>query len=298
MNAPNQISMSADIAGQSATAPSWHAAIELGLRRGPLRTDVYHVLHKGPLRIQRPFYPEGDLCHLYLLHPPGGMVPGDELQVDLALEAGSSALVTTPSAGKAYRSDRQKTPQLQGICARVEEDACLEWLPQETIIFDGAEAELRNEFHLAAGAQLLAWDIVVLGRRASGESFDEGRCLQRFTILKEGRPLLSERTLWQGGSALLDGPWGMAGRWVSGSLFATLTADRALLDELRDGLAAQPYYDQCQAEWGLSQRRDLFMARYLGNSPEHCRRGFTYLWEKLRPLLNGRPACRPRIWNT
>ncbi|AKH67890.1 urease accessory protein UreH [Spongiibacter sp. IMCC21906] len=290
----------ADVAGQQSDkiARSWSAAIELELLKGPGRTDIRHVLHKGPLRIQRPFYPEGECCHVYLLHPPGGMVPGDELQVAIDLGTGAEALLTTPSAGKAYKSDKQKTAQLQGITAHISSDACLEWLPQETIIFDGAEAELRNDFHLSGNAKLLAWDIVVLGRRASGESFDAGRCLQRFTILRDGRPLLNERTLWEGGSDMLRANWGMANRWVSGSLFATLEADRATLDVLREGLAAQPYFDKCQAEWGLSQRRDVFMARYLGNSPEHCRKGFEYLWGQLRPLLNGREACRPRIWNT
>lgn len=277
---------------------SWPAAIDIDFVSGPHRTAIRHVLHRGPLRVQRPFYPEGDCCHCYLLHPPGGMVPGDELQVSLALAPGAQVLLTTPSAGKAYRSDDSKTPQVQGIRAQLAGSACLEWLPQETIVFEGAEAELRNDIDLAADARLFAWDIVVLGRRASGEAFREGRCLQRFNIRRAGQPLLSERTLWQGGSALLDAPWGMAGRWVSGTLFATLEADRATLDGLRDGLAAQAYYAQCRGEWGLSQRGELFMARYLGDSPEHCRKGFEYLWGQLRPLFNGRGACRPRIWNT
>ncbi len=225
-------------------------------------------------------------------------VPGDELEVSLSLAAGAQALLTTPSAGKAYRSDHSKTPQLQGICARVDDGACLEWLPQETIVFEGAEVELRNAFELAATARLFSWDIVVLGRRASGEQFASGRCLQRFNITRGGRPLLSERTLWEGGAALLEAPWGMAGRWVCGSLFTTLEADRSTLDRLRQGLAEQLYYSQCRGEWGLSQRGELFMARYLGDSPEHYRRGFEYLWGQLRPLLNERPACRPRIWNT
>ena len=277
---------------------SWHAAIALVLRAGPVRTDLVRCDHQGPLRVQRPFYPEGECCHIYLLHPPGGMVPGDVLQIDLDLQACAQALLTTPAAGKLYRSDLAQTPQLQGIQASVAEGACLEWLPQETIVFEAAEGELHNRFELKGDAKLFAWDIVVLGRRASGEGFARGRCLQRVDILRDGRPLLAERTLWQGGSAMLDAPWGMAGRSVSGTLFATLSADGATLDSLRERLAAQPWFDLAGGEWGLSQRRDLFMARYLGDSPEHCRKGFEFLWQALRPLFKGQTASRPRIWNT
>lgn len=296
MNAPS--TAQPGLRAETVAGKFWLAAIELQLRNSPRRTEIGHLLHKGPLRVQRPFHPEGDCCHVYLLHPPGGMVPGDELQVDIGVEAHASALLTTPSAGKAYRSDDRKTPQTQGIRARVEESACLEWLPQETIVFEGAEVALDNEFHLAPHAKLFAWDIVVLGRRASGEAFARGRCRQCFNITRAGRPLLAERTLWEGGSAMLDAPWGMAGRWVCGTLLATLETDRATLDQLRESLAAQPYYLRKRGEWGLSQRGELFMARYLGDSPEHCRKGFEHLWAQLRPLFNGRAPCRPRIWNT
>jgi urease accessory protein len=278
---------------------SWQASIELGFRAGKIRTDLVRSLHKGPLRVQRPFYPEDECCHVYLLHPPGGMVPGDALRVALNLDSGAHALLTTPSAGKVYRSDAAKTVQSQGVSAYVGSDACLEWLPQETIIFEGAEAELSNHFALHGNASLCAWDIVVLGRRASGECFSHGRCTQKIDVSRDGVLLLKERTEWLGGSRMLDAPWGMGGMSVSGTLFATLLCDQLMMDTLREGLAELvASRGWLPAEWGLSQKRDIFLARYLGNSPEQCRKGFIWLWSQLRPILNGRAACPPRIWNT
>ena len=286
-------------AAQITSVKSWPAAIELGLRAGENRTDLVRISHKGPLRVQRPFYPEGDCCHVYLLHPPGGLVAGDILRVAVSLAAGAQALLTTPSAGKVYRSDLAKTAQSQGVSADVADGACLEWLPQETIVFEGAEAELSNHFALQGDARLCAWDIVVLGRRASGEGFARGRCTQKIEISRDSKPLLVERTEWLGGSAMLNAPWGMAGASVSGSFFATMICDQAMMDKLRDGLvelAEQSTW--LAAEWGLSQKRDIFIARYLGDSPEQCRKGFAWLWSQLRPQFNGRTACSPRIWNT
>ncbi|WP_339677786.1 urease accessory protein UreD [uncultured Zhongshania sp.] len=278
---------------------SWQASIELLFRPNKNRTDLVRSLHKGPLRVQRPFYPEDDCCHVYLLHPPGGMVPGDALRVSLELDTRAQALLTTPSAGKVYRSDTAKTVQSQGVSASVASGACLEWLPQETIVFEGAEAELSNQFHLHGDARLCAWDIVVLGRRASGEGFGRGRCLQKIAISRDGVPVLSERTEWLGGSRMLDAPWGMGGMSVCGTLFATVQCDQDVMDTLRDGLAELvASKGWLAAEWGLSQKRDIFLARYLGDSPEQCRKGFIWLWSQLRPLLNGRKACPPRIWNT
>lgn len=285
----------------AATPPikSWPAAIELGLRASDIRTDLVRISHKGPLRVQRPFYPEGDCCHVYLLHPPGGMVAGDTLRVAVTLDSGAQALLTTPSAGKVYRSDLAKTAQCQGVSAELADGACLEWLPQETIVFEGAEAELSNHFALQGSAQLCAWDIVVLGRRASGEGFARGRCRQKIEISRDGKPLLVERTEWLGGSAMLEAPWGMGGASVSGSFFVTMSCDQAMMDNLRDGLAELAVQrNWLAAEWGLSQKRDIFIARYMGNSPEQCRKGFAWLWAQLRPAFNSRKACQPRIWNT
>lgn len=272
----------------------WKAAISLGLVRRERRTVLAASSHYGPLRVQRPFYPEGSVCHVYLLHPPGGMVAGDDLAIDVDLSAGAEALLTTPAAGKFYRVAPYAPPQSQGVHAAVAAGATLEWLPQESIAFNGARGELRNRFELQGDAGLIGWDILCLGRRASGEQFETGRLVQRIEIYRNGAPLFIDRVVFEGGSEMLRSPWGMHGQSVSGTLFATLPPGLQTavnVDELRNALPGGP-------EWGLSRRGDILLIRYLGHSAEACRRGFESIWQLLRPRLMQRPAVRPRIWNT
>ncbi|WP_101758505.1 urease accessory protein UreD [Oceanicoccus sp. KOV_DT_Chl] len=276
-------------------ADGWQASLQLQLKHKGVRTVLQSSVHHGPLRVQRPFYPEGGVCHLYLLHPPGGMVAGDNLTIGLDCQSASQTLVTTPAAGKLYRVAAQASPQYQGVSAKLAAGAELEWLPQETILFNGARGELRNRFDLAADSRLLGWDIVCLGRRASGECFDSGQVKQRIEIYREGRPLLIDRVNFRGGSDMLNAPWGMAQQPVSGTLFATINTGVAISAEaLR---AVLPAVDTNQ-QWGLSERNGILLVRYLGNSAEVCRRGFERIWQQLRPTLMIRPMLRPRIWNT
>lgn len=271
------------------------------------RTILKTVDHFGPLRVQRPFYPEGDVCHVYLLHPPGGMVGGDSLAIAINLATGAHSLVTTPAAGKLYRVADGVQPQYQGVRARVADGAVLEWMPQETIVFNGARGELLNRFELEGSAQCFGWDIVCLGRRASGESFDTGQLLQKIEIYRGAKPVFLDRVRFDGGSAMLAQPWGMNGKTVSGTLFATAPAGQAFdRDSLRSALSTD-------SQWGLTVRQtmstlapdatpcsgeQMLLVRYLGDSAERCRQGFERIWQQLRPQLMSRPAHRPRIWNT
>jgi urease accessory protein len=285
----------ADSVAQQA-ADGWQASLELLFKCNPLRTVLQTVNHRGPLRVQRPFYPEGSVCHVYLLHPPGGMVAGDNLAIAVDLQAGAQTLLTTPAAGKLYRVAKQASPQYQGVCAKLAAGSALEWLPQETILFNGARGELLNRFELTGDAVLIGWDIVCLGRRASGETFESGNLKQRIEILRDGRPVYIDRINFDGGSDMLSQPWGMAGHTVSGTFFATIMPDcKPSLDELRAQLAQSVTE---LGSWGLTLRGELLLARYLGDSAEHCRRGFECIWQQLRPLLVKRPMLRPRIWNT
>lgn len=279
-------------------ADGWQASLSMGFRAKAERTVLQTVEHRGPLRVQRPFYPEGAPCHIYLLHPPGGMVAGDNLAIAAELEAGSQALITTPSAGKLYRVADGAAPQFQGVSATLAEGSQLEWLPQEAILFNGARGELLNRFELAADARLIGWDIVCLGRRASGETFDYGQLKQRIEIYREGLPLYIDRVQFDGGSEMLRAPWGMAEQPVSGTLFATLGDTEVSLDGLRELLRDELATGDDRRCWGLTRRGEVLLVRYLGVSAEHCRRGFEKIWQQLRPALLSRPAVRPRIWNT
>ncbi len=270
----------------------WQAGLQISLKPKLGRTVLQSVKHYGPLRVQRPFYPEGFVCHLYLLHPPGGLVAGDSLAISLDLESGAQALITTPAAGKLYRVTSHALPQYQGVSAKLRPASVLEWMPQETIVYNDANGELLNRFDLEGDAALIGWDIICLGRRASGEKFTGGRLKQSIEIYRDGVPLFIDRINFVGGSDMLQAPWGMNGLSVSGTMFVTLDKDAKLdLDSLREKIPEGK-------QWGISQRSDVLLLRYLGDSAESCRRGFEAAWRHLRPIILKRSVHRPRIWNT
>lgn len=279
----------------------WHASLKLGFapRRG--LTRLIENVYCGPLRVLKPFYPEADCCHVYLLHPPGGLVLGDELRIDVHAESNSHALVTTPSAGKVYGVKNGLEKQQQSIALTIAADACLEWLPQETLVFNGANALLQADIQLHADAQLVFWDIVCFGRPASQLGFDSGECTQMIRITRDGIPLLIERNQVRGGGALQASSWGLNNHNSMGTLVMTLQTGREQRQELiqmleQTGIDAGD--SQSSHRWGLTQKDDLFIARYLGDSASHCRRGFEFLWQTLRPLMIDKPAVSPRIWST
>lgn len=293
--------MTAQFIAPHTTTRRWHASLKLGfaLRRGITRMVENH--HCGPLRVLKPFYPEADCCHVYLLHPPGGLVLGDELRISLHADSDSHALLTTPSAGKVYGVKNGIEKQQQRVSLSLAAGACLEWLPQETLIFNGANALLQSDIQLQAGAKLVFWDIVCFGRPANQLSFDSGTCTQLIRIEREGIPLLIERNLVHGGGALQASAWGLGGHDSMGTFIMTLRTGREQRQELTEMLAQTSTtgsHPHSIHRWGLTQKDDLFIARYLGDSASHCRRGFELLWQALRPLMINKPAVSPRIWST
>ncbi|MEJ2424632.1 MAG: urease accessory protein UreD [Candidatus Thiodiazotropha sp.] len=270
---------------QLKTQPGWQASLSLGFRKSPARTVLAERRHRGPLSVQRPLYPEGDLCHVYLLHPPGGVAGGDELNVQARVEPGAQALVTTPGATKFYRSAGPLASLTQEL--RVQ-DGTLEWLPQENIFFPGAVAEIHTRVMLEGAGLFIGWEINCLGRTVLKERFEPGRALFHFSLYRQGRPILLER-LNLNGAETLDGPAGLRGQPVIGTLVATLE-DGSSLDGLRDSLSGD--------ELALTWVDGLLVARYLGDSTERARNCFVALWQRLRPVVIGRPPCAPRIWNT
>ena len=273
-------------------AGGWSANLSLGFSARGARTVLTHRRHDGPLQVQRPFYPPGErACHVYILHPPGGVVGGDSLAIRAQVELGAHALLTTPAAGKLYRSDGASAQLSQEL--RVAENAWLEWLPQETIAFDGARAVSETRVALTGTAGFIGWEILCLGRPAAGEVYARGTFTQRFKIWRDGTPLWWERNALTGGAPVLHAPWGLAGRSVVATLVAVGRAPGAL-PALRELLNAE--HDD--GEFAVSQLRDVLVCRYLGNSAEQARAGFIAAWRLLRPALWGIEASPPRIWST
>lgn len=280
---------------QPEPSSTWHAELHLGFARHGERTVLCENRHRGPLRVQKALYPEGDsVCQAILLHPPSGIAGGDHLAISTRVEAGAHAQLTTPGAGKWYRSGGAEASQ--HIDLTVTEGATLEWLPQETIIFDGARARLETRVSLAADSRYLGWDILCLGRAAAGERFENGRFDLFSRIDRENRPIWLERGGFDGNDPMLSSPAGWAGATVCGTLLCTfpgLPQQAATLLE-----AGRKVFPADGANHGLSALPGILVARYLGNSSEAARLWFADLWAILRPVCCSRPAVIPRIWNT
>jgi urease accessory protein len=275
-------------ASQVPTDDGWQAGLQLGFRAAGRRTLLAERRRHGPLAVQRPFYPEGDVCHVYLLHPPGGVVGGDVLAIDIRLEAAARALITTPGATKFYRSAGRLARQTQTL--RVEDGAVLEWLPQENILFPGAEVALETRVELQGDARLALWEIQCLGRPTNDEGFDEGHLDSRLTILRDDVPLVLERLRVDAGNRFRRSL--MAGFAVSATLLIS-HAQTAEVEACRDLL-----YSGDTDHAGASLVDGILIVRYLGNSTERARGLFTEIWQRLRPATLGRAASTPRIWAT
>lgn len=245
--------------------------------------------------MQRPLYPEGDsVCHIAILHPPGGVVGGDELRVQAALDTGTHALITTPAAGKFYRSAGPIARQIQEM--RVAPGATLEWLPQENIVYSGARVHARTRIALEGDAGFLGWEIFCLGRPAAGETFIAGDYRQDFELWRDGEPLYLERGRYVGGDAVLGAPWGLRGQPISATLICAGSPSN-VIGAIRDGWEGlKPASDGELAT--VSQLDGVLLCRYLGSSATCARRFFVLAWGLLRPAMIGRPPCPSRFWHT
>ncbi|MGO4998368.1 urease accessory protein UreD [Oceanisphaera sp. W20_SRM_FM3] len=273
----------------------WLAELDIKLVPIADKTHLKQLAFTGPLRIQRPFYPEGGVCHLYVLHPPGGLVSGDQLKIQAFCAANSQSLLTTPSAGKIYGRDSDGVAQGQRVRLQLANNAECEWLPQETLIFRDANALLDTQIELDTEARFIGWDLVCLGRPAAGEVFNKGRLDQRIRLWRNGRLLFNERLQLTADSELQHSRVGLADQCVFGTLVASgpeldAAPQTELLNALRSCLPSPVFT--------VTQRLGVLLVRYLGNDMNQCRAGMWQAWSLTRPVLLGRPACIPRIWHT
>ncbi|PVY75749.1 urease accessory protein [Tamilnaduibacter salinus] len=261
--------------------------------RGPV-TQLVRNAHDGPLRVQRPFHPEGPngCCHVYLLHPPGGLVSGDALTYHTTVETGAHALVTTPAAAKLYQTDSHGVAWTQHADLHVEPGATLEWLPQETLAFNGSRGTQSTRIDLADGARCLGWEMLALGRPASDLPFVTGRLEQRFHLTRNGQPLWIERQTLDPHHRRFRGAWGQGGATVQATLWAVgLEDDRAAIEALREAMPAS-------GRWAVTQRQGVLLLRYIGDDRNEAWDLCEQAWTILRPQLTGQTARRPRIWST
>ncbi|WP_330114535.1 urease accessory protein UreD [Pseudomonas sp. JS3066] len=268
--------------------PSWHAELELAYALDGATTRPVQRRHKGPLRVQKHLHAEGpQVCQHIIVHPPGGIAGGDRLDISARAGKGAWAQLTSPGAAKWYRA---ASPAFQQVELNVESGATLEWLPQETIVFSGAKAELSTRIELADDARLFYWDMVALGRPAARERFVEGHFQAHLDIRRNGTLIWHERQRVEGADGLLDSPIGLASHPVFATLIVTGEIDSNLLERCREL--------PCAGRGDLTQLPGLLVARCLASEALHARAWLIDLWRLLRPALLGREAAPPRIWST
>jgi urease accessory protein len=279
------------------TAMPWHAKLQLQYTHDGTGTSALDR-HEGPLRVLQRLYPEGPgICHHVLVHPPGGVVGGDVLELDATLERNCHALITTPGATRFYRSAGDTA--LQQVLCRLAEGARLEWLPMETIAYSACQAHNRLNFNLSPGAETIGWDLLALGLPAAGQPFERGRFVQELELpgawLERGRIDATD-------FALLDSPLGWAGRRVlatmwfaAGSALAPARRD-ALLDVSRACVAG---HAELSAHAGATAPHErVVVLRALTHRVEPAMQLFKQVWAAWRGATWQLDATAPRLWRT
>ncbi len=281
----------------------WSARLNLRFEprevNGATRTVMTERDHFGPLRILKPLYPEGDdTCHAVIVHPPGGIVAGDSLVVDARVDSGAHALATTPGAQKLYRSTGAAASAITRL--HVADDASLEWMPQETMVFDGVRAKQTLEIKLAPKARFFGWEMLCLGRTTRGERFATGEFRQSIRLVRAGSdaPLWRESMILIGSDPLMTSPLGFRDLPVAATAWIAVPADESgvvaaeVLTNVREALGEAPLAAASSPEQGL------IVIKAMGDAPEAVRNLLIGVWKRIRLQVFGREPQLPRIWST
>jgi urease accessory protein len=274
------------VASHERGGQGWRAHLNLNFAARGGRTYLATRSHTGPLVVQRAFHPEGDTCHAYIVHPPGGIVGGDELHLEASAAIGSQVLLTTPAATKFYRSDGRIARQIQSISAK---DAQVEWLPQETIFFPGARARSETRVVLQGHSRFIGWEIPCLGLPARNQPFETGELQLNLELWRDAMPLFIDRMRMSGTSAARTARWGLAGYEAIGTLLA-YPATKEHVALVRDV--------SCTIESAVTLVDGVLVCRALAHQAEPIKQWFIEVWRRLRPELLQKPAHLPRIWAT
>jgi len=286
---------------QDTATGGWLAQLRLRFSPRAKGTRLIERSQLGPLAVQRPFYPEPNACHSYLLHPPGGVVGGDQLEIDIGVDSGAHALITTPGATKFYRSAGAQARQQQRF--RVEAGGLLEWLPLETIFFPEANARLDTEIDIAPGGHFIGWEMHCFGRPALQECFKAGQIGMHTAVKVDGQAVLLEQ-LQIRDEDMHQSAAGLRGYAMSGCLLA-VGVDAQCLDlvrELLQQISSEQGYAPDQLNAAVTLLDDgadnLLVVRALGQQSEVMLDCFSQVWALLRRHWLQIEPCPPRIWAT
>jgi urease accessory protein len=295
-----------DLATQPAADPAatgWRARLELRFEPRGAVTRLVHNRHLGPLRLIRALPLDDGRCQAVIVHPPGGLVGGDRLDLDVRLAPGARVLCTTPGAQKWYRTPGEAARATTRVALGA--GAALEWLPQPAIVYDAAQVDQSIDFVLEDDARMIGWECLVLGRAAMGERFRTGALRQRVALSVAGRPCWVEHTAARAGDRLFASPLGWGGRTVACTVWAVAPAarlDDGPLAAWRTALEAA-----CTSADGRASRLeagatrpapDLLSARLVADDSQAVMRAAQALWTLARPAVLGAASAPPRIWAT
>jgi urease accessory protein len=278
-----------EMCGEPAVFSGWRARLALEFQSSGTRTEIVRREHEGPLLIQRAFYPEGDVAHTYIIHPPGGIAGGDALELSVDLHEGSHALLTTPAANKFYRrGSAGKAVVSQAFRVK---DSALEWLPQESIYYPHAAADVHSVVHLSGAARFIGWEMSCLGLPASGLTLGMGELRLGFELWKDGRPLLLDRLRLDAEASTAR--WGMSGYSTLGCAMMYPAVER----DLQRAKGCLPA-NCAEALIACTLIDGVLVCRALAQRADHLKLAFVGLWRAMRPAILGREAVAPRIWST
>jgi urease accessory protein len=278
------------------SAPGWRASLQLRCERAAEKSVLTRRAHCGPLRLLKPLYPEGDgVCHAVIVHPPGGIVSGDELDIDITVADRGHLLVTTPGAQKWYRSSGQSA--FANTVARVGTGSALEWLPQESMLFDGANVSQRLSVQVHENARFFGWEILCLGRATRDERFTQGLFRQHLKISRVDTLIWSEHTLLRGNDPLLNSPLGFAGNTVMATAWLVCSAAESTADVEQLAIVRAALADHTMGA-ASNPASGLIVIKVLSDSAEEVRHLLTRVWSRIRPKTFATAPHIPRIWST
>ncbi|MGL5080161.1 MAG: urease accessory protein UreD [Microcoleaceae cyanobacterium] len=281
-----------DSAQYLAQSKGWQGSLHLKYANQGNGTKLIEVYSQAPLKVQRSFYPEGvEICHNLILHTAGGIVGGDRLSQRIHLQPNTKVLITTAAASKVYRSNGYSAEQI--IQIQVDENACCEFFPRETIVFDGAIYNQKLRVELGLNASFLTWEINRFGRSARGEQFLQGDWRSCTEVWQNGQPLWLDRQWLPGNKVLINSPYGLAGQPIVGTFcWVGQQVSSEMLQRIRTLWDAQ----NSPGEIGMTQLISGFLCRYRGNSTQDVINLFTKIWQVLRLNRLGQVAVLPRVW--
>jgi urease accessory protein len=262
-------------------------AAEIGYHGGQLK----HLYQHDPVRVVFPTPPDGDIPQAIVVTTSGGLTGGDRISVSIDLEDEARALIAAQAAEKLYKSSGLDT-EIQ-VALKAGEDCWLEYLPQETILFDSARLNRNTRIEVDRSAKVLAGEMLVFGRLGSGEVFTKGYLREDWTIYRDGRLAWADALLLDDDvTAPLHHPAGFDGATAMATAVYAGPDAETYLDDVRELLADE----KPGLRAGVSLVNGLLVMRWLARDPAMLRQSFGNCWQNFRAAAGGLPARMPRLW--